>query len=65
MNWQQPLSVIDGRMYIGDRWAGTFSSHSAAMAGIQIMRNPMQTYFGPALAESDIDLLAAIDADEV
>jgi hypothetical protein len=28
------------------------------------MRNPMQPYFGPALAEDDVDLLAAIDSDE-
>jgi hypothetical protein len=64
MNWHQNLMIIDGRMYIGDRWAGTFSSHSAALAAIQIMRNPMQPYFGPALAEDDVDLLAAIDSDE-
>lgn len=62
MDWNQPLSVIDGRMYIGDRWAGTFSSHSAAMAGIQIMRNGGSDV---ELAEDDRDLLVAIDADEV
>ncbi|MDR6389180.1 hypothetical protein [Paraburkholderia phenoliruptrix] len=64
MNWNRDMTVIDGRLYAGDRWLGSFSSHERALGGIQIMRNPMQPYFGPALAESDIDLLAAIDADE-
>jgi len=62
MNWHQNLMVIDGRMYIGDRWAGTFSSHSAAMAGIAVMRNGSSDV---EMTEDDRDLLAAIDADEV
>jgi hypothetical protein len=64
MNWHQSMTIVDGRLYAGDRWLGSFSSHSAALAAIQIMRNPMQPYFGPALAEDDVDLLAAIDSDE-
>lgn len=62
MNWHQNLMVIDGRMYIGDSWAGTFSSHSAAMAGISVMRNGSSDV---EMTEDDRDLLAAIDADEV
>jgi|GEM_PF-1737390 len=62
MNWQQDMTIIDGRLYAGDRWLGSFSSHSAAMAGIQIMRNGSSDV---ELAEDDRDLLAAIDADEV
>jgi len=62
MNWHQDMTVIDGRLYAGDRWLGNFTSHSAAMAGIQIMRNGGSDV---ALAEDDRDLLAAIDADEV
>jgi hypothetical protein len=62
MNWHQNLMVIDGRIYIGDRWASTFSSHSAAMAGIAVMRKGSSDV---EMTEDDRDLLAAIDADEV
>jgi hypothetical protein len=33
MNWHQSMTIVDGRLYAGDRWLGSFSSHSAALAG--------------------------------
>lgn len=62
MNWHQNLTVIDGRLYAGDKWLGNFTSHSAAMAGITVMRNGSSDV---EMTEDDRDLLAAIDADEV
>lgn len=66
MDWQNTdFSIIGAVMYANDRWMGEFSSHEAAKAALTVMRNPAQTYLGHALAESDLDLLAAIVADEV
>lgn len=62
MNWHTTdFTIIGPTMYAGDRWCGTFSSHTAALAGLRIMRNGGTD---GSLCESDTDLLAAIDADE-
>ncbi|MEI7296642.1 hypothetical protein WCQ02_31250 [Paraburkholderia tropica] len=64
MNWQTELTVIDGTMYAGSRWLGRFSSHQAAIEGLQLKRKELREAKCRALTEPDFDLLEAIDADE-
>ncbi|WP_321905175.1 hypothetical protein [Paraburkholderia tropica] len=64
MDWQQELTVVDGQMYADSRWLGRFSSHQAAIEGLQVKRNQLSEHKCRAMCESDFDLLACIDFDE-
>lgn len=65
MNWHQDMTVIDGRLYSGDRWLGSFSSHGAALEGLQLKRDQIREHKCKSLTEDDHDLLEVIDMDEV
>jgi hypothetical protein len=62
MDWHQDFTIIDSTLYARDRWLGSLSSHSAAMAGLRLMRTGER---GAALTDSDVEILEAIDMDEV
>jgi hypothetical protein len=64
MDWQTELTVIDGTMYRGPVWLGRFSSHAAALEGLQLMRSGLRLTKCRALTEPDLDLLDCIDMDE-
>ncbi|WP_321913533.1 hypothetical protein [Paraburkholderia sp. J11-2] len=66
MDWNQNMTIVSGTIYCGDRWLGTLSSHSAAMAGLRLMRGDRDLVCSDCspLTETDLDLLEAIDADE-
>ena len=70
MDWHQPLVINGGMLYsglMGDRYLGEFSSHEAALAVLAAQRENLCFCqdCSPVLTESDIDLMLAIDADEV
>ncbi|QTO46367.1 hypothetical protein [Burkholderia latens] len=71
MDWTQPLVVNGGTLYAGvngDRWLGEFSSYEAALEAMTIKREQRVVYSERdtyCMTESDIDLLEAIDYDEV
>lgn len=64
MNWDQPMTVVDGTLYVNDKWTGRFSSHAAALEGLQLMRSGLRLTKCRALTEPDLDLLDVIDQDE-
>lgn len=59
------MTVIDGRLYAGDHWLGTFSSHGAALEGLQLKRDQIRERKCKSLTEDDRDLLEVIDMDVV
>lgn len=66
MNWDQDMTIVDGRMYAGDKWLGEFSSHQAALTALKIMRDSGPSPSaddGKILTRLDLDLMAVIDAD--
>lgn len=69
MDWNRgDLELNDGMLYASGRYLGTFSCWAAGKEAIGIMKegrqvcNARETY---CCTEDDLDLLAAIDADEV
>jgi hypothetical protein len=67
MDWSQPMTIVSGTLYAGDRWVGTLSSHAAALAGLRMMRGDPDLVCAECspLTTDDLDLLEAIDADEI
>lgn len=68
MNWNRgDLELNDGMLYTSGRYLGTFSCWAAGKEAISIMKegrqvcNARETF---TMTEDDLDLLAAIDADE-
>ena len=61
MDWNQCFTIIGPTLHAGDRWLGSLSSHSAAMAGLRLMRTGER---GAALTDGDVEILEAINADE-
>lgn len=70
MDWTQPLVVSDSTLFAGvngERWLGSFSSHEAAIEALTLRRECREVLTADetyCCTESDLDLLAAIDADE-
>ncbi|MBB3004414.1 hypothetical protein FHX57_006796 [Paraburkholderia tropica] len=69
MDWNRgDLSLNDGMLYSNDRYLGTFSCWAAGREAIGIMQEGRKvltagdTY---CMTEDDVDLMAAIDADEI
>ena len=61
MDWNKDFTIVDSTLYAGDKWMGSLSSHSAAMAGLRLMRTGER---GAALTDGDVEILEAIDFDE-